>query len=294
MERHPDTLPWRELGAAWRDAVILAVISAVAAFSFNALRPEGIPVIRYAPFDLLGPCPEIQGDIPMLAAEKLHPEDPHVRVLDVRMPWEYAAGHIPGALSVPLYETSPLEPERIEALKRLPAGTWIVVADDTGGQLAKRALSALAAAGVRGLHVLEGGVNAWQKHSPRLESTEIPIVETMPDPPGNARVVDARPEDAEPVMPQAEKLPFDDLLPPEADTIARLRKRPDAPIYVVGDRELPADPAHARPVHPAWGVAAQLQALGFSRVFVVKKPVMAPSKETAPPGDAQKTEDVHE
>ncbi len=290
MERNsPTDIPWRELGIAWRDAFLLVAVAVAAAFAFNAIRENGIPVIRHAPFDLLGPCPEVQGDISRLAVEKLRPDDPHVRVVDARMPWDYAAGHVPGAWPMPMYETAPLDREIIARLASMKAGTWVVVVDETGGQLAERALSALAAAGVRGLFVLEGGMAAWKRAGKLLETMEIPIVSELPDNRRGIQVVDALPENVLPSSSESVQLPFDDLLPPEEDVLKRLRARLQAPIYVVSDRELPPDPARARPVHPGWGVAAQLRTLGFSRVFVVRKPLLPPSPE-----GGESREDAHE
>jgi hydroxyacylglutathione hydrolase len=75
--------------------------------------------------------------------------------LDVREPAEYATGHIPGAINVPL--------GRLGAhLDRVPAGEAIVVYCGHG-ERASSAVSIMESAGRTGLVNLEGGIGAWAK-----------------------------------------------------------------------------------------------------------------------------------
>jgi|GEM_PF-337111 len=72
-------------------------------------------------------------------------------VLDVREPDEWAAGHIPGALHVPLWEV----PSRLDALPEQE----IVVVCRTGGRSA-RAVAWLNRNGFEAVN-LDGGMAAW-------------------------------------------------------------------------------------------------------------------------------------
>ncbi|CAH8771239.1 rhodanese-like domain-containing protein [Paenibacillus dendritiformis] len=76
-----------------------------------------------------------------------------VRCVDVREPEEYADGHIPGAVNVPLSEL----PERRSELD--PAQEWIVVCQ-AGGR-STRACQYLSSIGYDRLHNMSGGMNDW-------------------------------------------------------------------------------------------------------------------------------------
>jgi len=263
-------IPWRELGVAWRDAGLLVAFAVVCALALNQLRPEGLPLLRYAPFDLLGPCPEIQDEIPKIAAQRLKPGDGNVVIVDVRLAWDYMAGHIPGAWFLPMYETSPLDAEVISDLRALRPGTWIVLVGATGTVTAERALTALTARGLRGLFVLEGGLVAWEQRHGALTAGRFEVV-TDPGDLRGAVLVDARDEDAFSAGHRegAVNLPFDDLLPPDPEVLRKIREAKADRIYVY-----PADPESGgvlspgtRPP-PVFCVAGELMARGFQGVKV--------------------------
>ena len=75
-------------------------------------------------------------------------------VVDVRTPGEYAAGHLPGALNVPLDRL----PSALPALRRLPAGELLVVC--ASGARSENACRLLAEQGVTAL-TLTGGTQGW-------------------------------------------------------------------------------------------------------------------------------------
>jgi hydroxyacylglutathione hydrolase len=74
--------------------------------------------------------------------------------LDVREQSEYDAGHLPGALHVPLGRLD-------EELARVPADRPLVVYCGHG-ERSSSAISLLEAAGRRDLINLEGGIGAWE------------------------------------------------------------------------------------------------------------------------------------
>jgi rhodanese-related sulfurtransferase len=86
--------------------------------------------------------------------ERLALPDPPL-LLDVRTPAEFASVHIPGSSNVPL---DLLREHRDELGRRL--GETVLVC--RSGARAAQAGRALAEAGLPGVHVLDGGITAWQ------------------------------------------------------------------------------------------------------------------------------------
>lgn len=82
---------------------------------------------------------------------------PPPRVLDVRTPTEFETVHIPGSYNVPL---DTLKEHRQEILDHLDEDVVLVC---RSGQRAAEAERTLAAAGLVNVHVLDGGIVAWQR-----------------------------------------------------------------------------------------------------------------------------------
>lgn len=87
--------------------------------------------------------------------EQMLAEDPRARVLDVRTPAEFESAHIPGSYNVPL-DMLAGQVERLERELRTP----VTLVCRTGAR-ATQACDTLAAAGVSKLHILDGGIQAW-------------------------------------------------------------------------------------------------------------------------------------
>jgi rhodanese-related sulfurtransferase len=100
----------------------------------------------------------------------LHPEDlarlresdEQVRVIDVRTPGEFAGRHIPGSYNVPL-------PDLAGHRRELALATAPVVLVCESGRRATMAEQQLRDGGFDRVHVLEGGVAAW-------EARDLPLV----------------------------------------------------------------------------------------------------------------------
>lgn len=85
----------------------------------------------------------------------------HPTVIDVREPDEYATGHAPGAVNLPLSEL----PDRIG---EVPTGTPVHVICQAGGRSA-RATELLSGNGVDAINV-DGGTKAWIQQGHPLET----------------------------------------------------------------------------------------------------------------------------
>jgi len=75
-------------------------------------------------------------------------------VVDVREPHEFAAGHIPNALNLPLSRFDPLE---------LPQGKPVVLICQAGAR-SKNALNRTRAIGRDDVRHYAGGMNGWRSH----------------------------------------------------------------------------------------------------------------------------------
>jgi rhodanese-related sulfurtransferase len=96
--------------------------------------------------------PALQG--PELA--QLQHEGLDVRLIDVRSPAEYASVHIPGSYNVPLDQLG----EHRAELRALDAPIVLVC---RSGNRARQAETLLREADGSGLHILDGGMAAWER-----------------------------------------------------------------------------------------------------------------------------------
>ena len=87
--------------------------------------------------------------------ERLNSSEPP-RLIDVRTPAEFETAHIPGAYNVPL---DLLREHRDEIVKHLDQEVVLIC---RSGQRAARADETLRRAGLSNVHVLDGGITAWQ------------------------------------------------------------------------------------------------------------------------------------
>jgi rhodanese-related sulfurtransferase len=103
------------------------------------------------------PAPAWAADeAPTISAEELAKKTESASkpvLLDVREPGEFAAGHLPGAINIPLAEVE----KRASEIKA--AGSEVVVYCQRGGR-ARKAEATLAEQGISSVH-LDGGMAAW-------------------------------------------------------------------------------------------------------------------------------------
>lgn len=92
---------------------------------------------------------------PRVTAEMLR-NAPGTRLLDVRTPGEFETAHIPGAYNVPLDTLA----EHAREIRSVVDAEIVLVCQS--GNRARQADSALRSLGMSNLHLLDGGMNAWQ------------------------------------------------------------------------------------------------------------------------------------
>lgn len=122
------------LGASALGAVLVAVILALSACGPTA--PAAVQEIAPAAYQ----------------AEFVNASQAHLLV-DVRTPEEFAGGHIPGAVNIPLQELE-------TRLAEIPTDSPVVLYCRSGNRSAQAA-AILREAGYRRIYDL-GGINAWQ------------------------------------------------------------------------------------------------------------------------------------
>lgn len=90
------------------------------------------------------------------------------RVLDVRTPGEFAAGHVPGSFNIPLHTLT----EHVERVAHhLDEEVVLVCRSGARAEQAAQALTAAGQSGTSGLHVLRGGIQAWTAVGGELKQT---------------------------------------------------------------------------------------------------------------------------
>lgn len=109
-----------------------------------------------------------------------HLDEAGIRILDARAPDRYGAGHIPGAVSLPVEDITRtingvpgmlapiVEMEQVLGDREITRETQIVIYDDFGGDQATRVFWALEFLGHPRASVLQGGFTLWQLERRRV------------------------------------------------------------------------------------------------------------------------------
>jgi rhodanese-related sulfurtransferase len=97
-------------------------------------------------------------------AEDLRDGVTDIVVVDARTPAAFAQGHIPGAISLPHREMSPVTTARLERHK-----TYVVYCDGIGCNASTKGAYRLAQLGFRVKEML-GGLDFWKRHGHPVEA----------------------------------------------------------------------------------------------------------------------------
>jgi len=91
-------------------------------------------------------------------------------VIDVRQPQEFASGHIPGAVNIPVLELQPNDPRLGEATHIVVYSQgWTPLRND---RLSWAAAKKLLAMGYVGVHDYRGGIDSWKRNGRELVELE--------------------------------------------------------------------------------------------------------------------------
>ncbi len=146
-----------------RDAAIVVALSVVAAFAYNAIRPDGLPWIADQEYETLIPCPEPLGEV-----DPVDPNDPGIEsdrtlLIDARDEAERREWSYERAVPIPFDWLEPVPDDKIKELIRTKAGRVVVFGDggnpDSGRELARE----LAGRGMRNVGFVTGGATALRK-----------------------------------------------------------------------------------------------------------------------------------
>jgi SulP family sulfate permease len=117
----------------------------------NLPRPKKLPNEEI--FLLEMPSGEVMEISPLALWDKLHDRNPPI-IVDIREPREYLRGHIPQAISIPLFKL-------ISDTSQLPKDNQVVLVCRSGRR-STRAIYMLNKLGYTNLQILEGGMLAWE------------------------------------------------------------------------------------------------------------------------------------
>jgi hypothetical protein len=147
-----------------REAAVVAAAAALVALAFNAVRPDGLPLVAVVAYETLVPCPEPGGEV--TAAEPDEALAPEVRTvtIDARSAPEFGVWRLPGAVNVPYDCLDPTPEESLRTLARTVAATGarrvLVYGDggrpDSGEHLARE----LSGRGIKNVSYVRGGAPA--------------------------------------------------------------------------------------------------------------------------------------
>lgn len=148
-----------------RDAAISATVCCLIALAFNAIRPQGIPLIATEAYEIFVPCPEPLGEVQPIEPTDKRISDPKALKIDARDRNEFAEWHLADAVSIPFDYLEEVPREIVRKVAASGASIVIVYGDgldpDSGRELARE----LAGRGVRNVYYVRGGADSLRAAS---------------------------------------------------------------------------------------------------------------------------------
>ncbi len=143
-----------------RDAAIVAALAAAVALGFNAVRPNGIPFVATAGYEIFVPCPEPLGEVTVIEPGDARLSAERTLVIDARDAAAFAAWHHPRARHVAFDYLDPVADATVRDVASSGAAAVVVYGDgadpDSGHELARE----LSGRGVRNVFSVQGGAPA--------------------------------------------------------------------------------------------------------------------------------------
>ena len=162
------------LSRTLRETLIIVLVAAATALAVNALRPGGLPLKAPTPAEVaaatgtgqgaVSPAAAIEtggGAIDLATAAARHRQGGSTVFVDARSPEAYTAGHIRGALNLPLQR---FDDHADDFLNRVPPEAAIVAyCDGAGCELAEQLAQRLALFGFAEVRILPNGLTRWRE-----------------------------------------------------------------------------------------------------------------------------------
>lgn len=152
----------------WRrviiEAMVVVILSAVAAIAVNIVRGEHLPWIADEPYEIFVPCPEPLGEVSALVPSALEINDDKTVIIDARTADLFGTWHIDRAINVSFDYLDPVPEQTINDVvsqtARSGAQRVVVYGDggnpDSGRELARE----LAGRGLKNVFFITGGADA--------------------------------------------------------------------------------------------------------------------------------------
>lgn len=153
----------REYSKILLTAAVVAAAAGTVALVFNAVRPDGLPLVADVPYEIFVPCPEPLGEVSGVEPSEavgLSRAGGKVLLIDAGPVEDFRAWHAQGAWNIPFDYIMPVEDRDIRRIASSRSSRVIVYGDggepDSGRELARE----LAGRGINNVAFVRGGGQA--------------------------------------------------------------------------------------------------------------------------------------
>lgn len=149
-----------------KEAVIACFLFTVIAFTVNAIRSDGLPLIADKPYDIFVPCPETLGTVEMIAPTDPRLTDGTAFIVDAREESDFNTWHLKDAICITFDYLDPISSEEIKNIAQniVSSGKAIlIVYGDGDGEMGSTGYELgreLAGSGIQHVYVVKGGADA--------------------------------------------------------------------------------------------------------------------------------------
>ena len=141
-------------------AVAIVLLSGTIALAVNSLRPDGIPWVENWQKKVLNE--QLTGGLPAVSLQEAREayEAGFALFVDARDPDFFKAGHIPGAVNLPVKDFDRVLPKLKESL--LAAPMVITYCDGASCEMSVELTEKLLFAGLEHVEIFTGGIQQWK------------------------------------------------------------------------------------------------------------------------------------
>lgn len=112
-------------------SALIVIASSALGLGYNAVRAGSLDLVADADYEIYDECPEGEEVAEPILLDELEENPDYFFFVDSRMPDEYEAGHVSGALSVPYDPIFPVSDEEIDAVRTVAGDRTVVVLGDS-------------------------------------------------------------------------------------------------------------------------------------------------------------------